>query len=128
MKFIICLDQNNGFSFHGKRQTKDKYIIDDMVKYTNSNIYCNDYSSKLFNDYNIKKQNSDDVFIFLEGNDVLQLYHNQIDEIIIYQWNCSYPSDSLLTLDFSYFYVVDKKIINGYSHEKVTRFILKKKL
>lgn len=131
MKVIICLDQNMGFSFNGKRQSKDKYVIEDItqyIEYKKSNIYVKPYSLDLFKDYNVNSIPNSNSYLFLEGNDVYNIpnLYDKIDELIVYCWNTIYPSDSKLCLNFLKFSNIDTYSFEGFSHEKITRFILKK--
>jgi len=105
MKVIICLDQNMGFSFNGKRQSNDKYVIEDImqyIEYKKSNIYVKPYSLDLFKDYNVNSIPNSNSYHFLEGNDVYNIpnLYDKIDELIVYCWNTIYPSDSKLCLNF----------------------------
>lgn len=131
MKVIICLDQNMGFSFNGKRQSKDKYVIEDImqyIEYKKSNIYVKTYSLDLFKDYNVNTIPDSNSYCFLEGNDVYNIpnLYDKIDELIVYCWNTVYPSDSKLCLNFLKFSSIETNSFEGFSHEKITRFILKK--
>lgn len=131
MKVIICLDQNMGFSFNGKRQSKDKYVIEDImqyIEYKKSNIYVKPYSFDLFKDYDVNAIPDSNSYCFLEGNDVYNIpnLYDKIDELIVYCWNTVYPSDSKLCLNFLKFSSIETNSFEGFSHEKITRFVLKK--
>ena len=46
---IVCLDENNGMFFNERRQSKDRYVIRDIVHMVENNtLYINEYSKELF--------------------------------------------------------------------------------
>ena len=46
---IVCFDENNGMFFNERRQSKDRYVIRDIVHMVENNtLYINEYSKELF--------------------------------------------------------------------------------
>ena len=60
---IICLDQRNGMYFNERRQSRDRYVIRDIVRTTKDGVlHINSYSKELFNEKLCKYVVSDDYF------------------------------------------------------------------
>ena len=133
MKIIICLDNNNGLMFNNRRQSRDSKVIDDIFKIIgSSNLYINDFSADIFADRNVIKQNdflekcSENDYCFIENVD-FEKYIKQINTIIIYRWNRSYPFDKKFNTDLlTSFRLENSTDFTGTSHDKITReeFIL----
>lgn len=89
----------------------------------------NEYSYKMFSDYDIKNLIVDNKFLskvgigeycFVEDRSLLP-YEQQIEKLIIYKWNRKYPVD--LYLDISLmdsWNIIETKEFMGSSHEKIT--------
>ena len=46
---IVCLDQKNGMYFNERRQSRDRYVIRDIVEMTKDAVlHINSYSKELF--------------------------------------------------------------------------------
>ena len=49
MKIIACLDDNNGLLFNNRRQSRDRVVIEDILKDChNSKLWINNFSKSLF--------------------------------------------------------------------------------
>lgn len=128
MNLIICLDNNGGYSFAGRRQSKDKTQLHNMLSLVGDNqLLLNEYSAGLFEiipdnvivcEDPLNSADKND-FCFIEN---INIDHTDINKVIIYRWNRAYPSDKKLTHN-----ILDgKKLIEildftGNSHEKITR-------
>ena len=54
MKVIVCVDDNNGMMFNNRRQSRDRILIEDVVKNViGGNLLMAPYSEPLFKDSNI---------------------------------------------------------------------------
>lgn len=130
MNLIICLDDNNGYSFANRRQSKDKVQLDKMMKTVGENrLFLNSYSAKLFETLHdniaicedpLNAAKKDD-FCFVENIDI---NIETIDKVIIYRWNRVYPYDKIIPEHV----LKDKKLISsvdfvGNSHDKITEEI-----
>ena len=133
MHLIVCLDENGGMTFNNRRQSKDKMLIEDVMKLTeNHRLFVSEYSSKLFEgenvivDNDLLKNAKEDDFCFVEKEDVFEAI-DKINDVVIYNWNRAYPSDK----KFPKTAVLNKKTLvettdfTGTSHEKITREIYK---
>jgi len=132
MKVIVCIDDNGGMLFGKRRQSKDKCLLEDVMKNTEK-IWIHSFSEKLFADYQ-EKIIVDDMFLekadkgeacFVE-NQKLSPYISQIEELIIYKWNRKYPADFRMDVDLSKWEMKEQIEFSGNSHEKITREIYSK--
>ncbi len=129
MKVIICIDDNKGMLFNKRRQSRDDKVLENIVSLTNE-VWIDSFSEKLFEGMNIKV-NVDSMFLikactgefcFIENQKLLP-YVDDIEQLIIYKWNRSYPSDFKLDLDLNEWKLVEAVDFAGNSHETITREI-----
>ncbi len=128
---VICVDDNNGMLFNNRRQSRDMLLIEDLIKYANTNkILINDFSKSLFADYEnnilisdtfLSDANENDI-CFVENID-LNEYKDKINTLIIYKWNRVYPADFYFKLDLNSYRLIETKDFKGNSHDKITREI-----
>ena len=130
MKIIACVDNNNGLLFNHRRLSKDRNVILDIENMVKENEFaCSEYSSQLFLNSNLKKftiKNELPQSGYYFAEDILPKDLENVDEIILYQWNREYPSDLKFEFDLKKYNEVDRKEFPGYSHEKITKIILKR--
>lgn len=99
MKLIVCVDDNLGISFFGKRQVWMKLKKIFLKPLKTIKVYLSQYSYDLYKDLNLdfkiisedEKNNFDGYFIY-EGR-VFDSFIDYVDEIICYNWNRNYPFD-----------------------------------
>lgn len=127
MNLIVCLDDNNGYSFASRRQSRDKVQLEKMLKTVGeSNLFVNDYTAKLFDALPSNVIVSDNPltaaqtgeYCFIEN---ITISNIQPEKVIIYRWNRHYPSDKKLPSEL----LSNKKLLSstdfaGNSHEKIT--------
>lgn len=132
MNIIVCLDDNLGMLFNKRRQSKDRYVIEDIAKFTNE-IWIQSFSKSLFEDslYPVKV---DDCFLdkapqnaycFVEA-DKASPYIDEIEHIIVYKWNRKYPSDFKFDIALENWKMIEQTEFSGFSHEKITKEIYAK--
>ena len=100
MKLIVCLDDKNGMSFYGRRQSADSAVITKIKEYVGEHsIYMDPYSEKLFSDKdriiaagNFLDLAGNNDCCFAEITDVSD-HVDRFDEIVIFRWNRVYPAD-----------------------------------
>ena len=128
MKLIVCLDDRNGMTFGGRRQSRDAVVIEKIIAMaTNGKLWMNGYSAKIFAEFSDKIQIDDafldnadtDDFCFVENLNVAQ-YSNQFNQIIVFKWNRHYPADRYLDIDLNTWKMDDSKEFSGNSHDKIT--------
>lgn len=133
MILILCLDKNYGMTFNHRRLSQDKNVMIDMVKMIKEDkIYMNKYSYELYKGLvcqNIivdEDLSNHDGYCLIEDCKIDKL-NDWIEEIIIYNWNRSYPSD----LTFPISLLDDWEIKESYefvgnSHALITKTIYKR--
>lgn len=129
MKVIICIDDNKGMLFNNRRQSRDAKVLEDIVSLTNE-VWIDSFSEKLFEGANVKI-NVDPMFLDKAGtsefcfveNQKLLPYVDDIEQLIVYKWNRSYPSDFKLDLDLNSWKLVEAVDFAGTSHDTITREI-----
>ena len=104
MTVIICVDNNGGILFNGKRQSKDrifrKYLLD-IVEKKNSRIAMSPYTYSQFKEderkelTDVKEEFSfDEDYIFLER--AIPILWEKVNNLILCCWNRDYPAGQLL--------------------------------
>lgn len=134
MKVILCLDDNNGMLFNKRRQSRDRIVTEDVFSDLNGQqLKISPFSEKLFADYSQSVCVDDDFLNKADENDVcfvedraLATFDN-ITEIVVYKWNRVYPADFKCDVDFEAFAMVEEYEFQGFSHEKITKQIFRKK-
>lgn len=134
MKIIVCVDDSGGMMFNNRRQSRDRTLIADVIEtVSDSKLYIDKYSEKLFVEYEGKYTVAEDMlyvadsqdFCFVE-NKQLQEFMDKIDEIIIYRWNRRYPSDFYFDIDMNGFKLCSADEFEGYSHDVITKEIFRR--
>lgn len=131
----LCVDKKRGTLFFGKRQSRDKLLIEEFVNsYLTHGIYVNEYSSPLFQNYEGIHITSDPIgdcpdggMCFIENIDI-KAHLDIIDMIVLYNWNVSYPSDSFFDIGLrkNGYKLLGKRDIVGNSHDVITKETYKK--
>ncbi|MEE1065405.1 MAG: ribonuclease Z [Acutalibacteraceae bacterium] len=134
MKIIVCVDKKNGMLFNSRRQSQDCLLRERIIKLSqNSKLWMNNYSAEQFGSSagfsvseNFLKEAKTGEYCFIE-NSVIPT--EDVEEIIIYKWNRTYPADTFLTFDLRSNGFKKQKSSNfpGNSHEKITEEIYIKK-
>lgn len=104
MNLILCLDNRNGMSFNGRKQSRDRVVDADVEQ--------------------LSKEKPDQYLRVDFWKDVPE---DKIKEILVYRWDKKYPADEFCPIDFSKWELVEQKELEGYSHEKITRERYKRK-
>lgn len=131
---VVCLDDKGGMTFLGKRQSRDRELIKDLIESTNSKIYISDFSQVLFKDYldrctvleDLLTDAPDGAVCFIENLPLISVI-DEVEEIILYKWNRVYPADRKTNIPFNRYYVVRETSFVGSSHDKISKVILKKR-
>ena len=130
MKIIVCLDDKNGMMFNGRRQSKDRVLVEKIIEMTRDDIlWLHPYSMQLF-DERTENLRVDEKFLelakkgeycFVEAQDV-KSYADSIEEIIIFRWNRVYPADSHFPVEMLDNFKIkgDSTTFSGKSHEIIS--------
>lgn len=148
MNIIVCVDKDLGMMFNNRRQSRDKILIKHILEFIKSNnlkLYINNFSKDIFNEFldEYKNQividenflnkvisnknnnsNSSMDYCFVENLDISK-YQDKIENLIIYDWDKSYPKDKYFTVDLNKFKLITTNEIVGNSHEKILEKIYK---
>ena len=129
MIVFVCLDDNNGMMFGGRRQSRDRVVIQDILaQYECSRLWIDEYSAKLFEgmegdistDKDFLQKAGQGEFCFVE-NQRLEQVKGKIEKLIVYRWNRNYPENFSLDLDLSQWVLESSVDMAGFSHEKITK-------
>ena len=129
MLAAICLDNCNGMSFHRRRQSRDRAVIEDLLLTASSaRLRIPPYSAELFEAcpeaviieeaYLERSLEGDICFVEL---DPLKPVEKRLEGLIVYRWNRSYPSDHRLDIALSDFILTKSYDFSGSSHERITK-------
>lgn len=137
MIVIVCLDDKNGMMFNGRRQSQDRCLRERIIDMTAGKVLCmNQYSAGQFDLKNISCVMVRDSFLeeanvgeycFVE-NEALAPYETNIEMLIVFRWNRTYPSDVHLdlVLDGSSWRLIETEEFSGHSHDVITMEVYKK--
>lgn len=129
MIVILCLDDKKGMMFNNRRQSKDKFVIQDILKLVDGKkLFISSYSESLFQglesnliiDDNFLNNVAKEDYCFVENNN-LKDFSEKIEKIIVYKWNRIYPSDLKLEIPIQDWNLIDSFEFAGNSHDKITR-------
>lgn len=128
---ILCLDSQNGLMFGGRRQSRDRLLLEDIRQFCEGKtLLMSEYSNRLFLQYGFAGQTVNPQFLsqagpgdicFIEGNDLLSIV-DRLEKLVLYCWNRVYPAD--LYFDPSLlegWRLLERKDFPGSSHELLTR-------
>ncbi len=101
MNIIVCVDDKFGISFMGRRVSRDRVVIDDIIKtigdkklfiHPDSSVLFSDCSDIVIPDKNYLDMAKSGDYCFAEKSDY-ENYAQNIESVIIYKWNRRYPAD-----------------------------------
>lgn len=130
MKIFVCIDDGGGTLFGGKRQSRDRLLIEDVRRTVgDGRLLVNAFSAPLFakeggvllSDDPLTEAKGGD-YCFIENLPLLPFAH-KIDVLYIYKWNRVYPATTHLDLDpvKNGFHLAETTDFVGSSHEKITK-------
>lgn len=136
MKIIVCVGDNNAMLFHNRRISRDRAVIEDILRMVSkevkkdgrARIWMNEYSSELFRTYSgdisvserFLEEAGEEEYCFVE-NVPIQEYKDEIQTVVLYRWNRKYPADIKFAMDLSRWKMVECVEFSGHSHEKITK-------
>ena len=130
MTYICCVDDYASLSFNKRRNSSDRFVIEDIIKTVGkAPLRVDTYTAKLFRDKQVPSLIVDDdclenakdgEFVFVERQNP-SAYLKAGDQLILYHWNRHYPSDNRLNLTGWNTLEITTGEFAGYSHEKITK-------
>ena len=129
MNLIICVDENLGMSFNGRRVSRDSVVVNKIIQISKERkLWIHSTSASLFSediqveidDNLLHKAGSNDL-CFVENLDVSD-FADSLRSVTIFNWNRRYPSDVKfpVSLFADRWKLVHREEFKGYSHEKIT--------
>ncbi len=129
MHLIVCLDDRDGMTFVGRRQSMDRLLRARMLQTVGSaKLWMNSYSARQFEEPTdsisvdedfLTKAGTED-YCFAENVDITGCLE-KIRNVIIYRWGRVYPSDvTFPTQILSAREKIRETAFPGSSHEKIT--------
>lgn len=127
MDVIVCLDDKNGMSFNGRRQSMDRVVRQHILQIANGRkLWMSSYSFGQFSQEDAEICVGDypeeaDVCFVEDATVLAQL--KDIQKIIVFRWNRVYPADTYFPMQRfeSNWQLIEKEDFAGYSHEMITR-------
>ncbi len=132
MYIAICIDDNNGMMFNRRRQSRDRVLLDDLIKLANGKLYICEYSEKLLSQ---RKDLQTEIGYFPEKDGVFfaecAVTHDMVcsaEGLIVYHWNRLYPQDLAFEFDPEEegFKLISTEEFEGSSHDVITKKIWKR--
>lgn len=129
MTLIVCVDDELGMAFGGRRQSRDRALCEDMVAFAaGRTLRMSHRSAKLFEgmDGNIASteefaQNATaDECCFVEFQSADELAE-RARALVLYRWNRHYPADLRFRVSLDGWRLDQVTEFPGTSHEKITR-------
>ncbi len=124
MKIVICLDDDLGMMFGGRRQSRDRVVCERAIALAGENkFYISPFSEKLFQELTGVTVDADmlsaagefDV-CFLED----MLPPEDTTDLTVFKWNRRYPGDVHFDPISAGFALISSEDFAGSSHEKIT--------
>ena len=132
MRVIVCLDDRNGMLFNRRRQSRDRRVVEDILRELGEKrLLVNGFSAPLFERAGDRIRVEDDPLAAAGREDVcfvenlpLAPWAAAIERLTVYRWNRVYPADMRLDLALeSGWHLVAALDFPGFSHEKITKEI-----
>ncbi len=134
MKLIVCLDDRDGMTFLGRRQSQDAVLRQDMLSYVaGGKLWMNSYSAAQFSgdsricvSRELPDQVAEEDYCFVEDLPVEDFLPAR--ELVIYRWNRHYPSDIKfpLALALEGMHPAGTTEFAGSSHERIIREVYRR--
>ena len=107
MNIIVCVDDEGGMLFGGRRQSKDKVLrAQARLLAQGQPLWMNSYTARQFAEdgYEVAQDEAflenapQSAWCFVENVDILP-FADKIRKVAVYRWNRLYPSDVKFPLD-----------------------------
>ncbi|MBR6530860.1 MAG: hypothetical protein IKT43_05540 [Clostridia bacterium] len=131
MTVFVCVDDNLGRTFLGKRQSRDRALCEDVLSLCRGRVlFLHEKSAPLFETVPCA-QSTEPLANCPRGGacfsefDALSFHKDKIDTLVLYRWNRTYPASTHLDLipEESGFSLSEETNFPGTSHDNITRSI-----
>ncbi len=129
MILMAAIDDKNGLLFQGRRQSRDRVLMQQILSRTaDSLLWIAPYSAALFGQaprLRVSKRFLDEAgpgeYCFVENCSVAP-YADRVEQIILYRWNRRYPGDLFFDIDVTNgrWRLASSRSFAGSSHEAIT--------
>lgn len=128
MKLALCIDDEGGMLFCGRRQSRDRLLLADLFSMREGGeLYVEPFSDRLLADLphavisreELSSLKAADIF-FAECPPIAPLLPFA-ETLILYRWNRIYPKDESVDISFSALSLAERTELVGSSHEKITK-------
>ncbi len=130
MNIIVCIDDDNGMLFHGRRQSKDRILRQQARALAQGQpLWMNSYTAGQFredgcevvSDEAFLENAPEDAWCFVENVDVIPVV-NKIQKVVLYRWNRLYPSDVKFPTELfaPKWQLISTRTFAGSSHDEIT--------
>lgn len=139
MILILCLDNQNGMCFGGKRQSSDQMVLKKIAEITfGQTLWVTPYTKTLFevsgmlayvpqlrvsNNPQLSAQGEEGSFCFVENQPI----QDGINQMLLFFWNTTYPATmhfEICPCDWS---CIAREIITGSSHKRIDMLCLERR-
>ena len=125
---ILCIDEQNGLLFNGRRQSRDQILREDVLRTAaGRRLWMNAYSFRQFGgegritvDEDFLAKAGPGELCFVEGLP-LRPHLSRLEGLILYRWNRRYPADVYLDIEPAAFRLLSSEEFPGRSHETITK-------
>ena len=125
MRVIVCLDDRDGVRFNGRRQSRDRAVVADILATTVGPLRMTADTATLFAEAAERVQISASPLTDAAAGDtcVLEtafLPDAAVEELVVYRWNRVYPADEYVNLPAAR-RLIAREEWAGFSHERITK-------
>lgn len=137
MIVIVCLDDKKGMMFNHRRQSRDQAVTERIRELcTGKKLWMSPYSDQLYGGLEGVEPVVNQDFLSLAGSgefclaesESLASHEENIEQVVVYWWNRTYPADVYLDLDLSRWERTERQEFPGTSHEKITEEIYERRI
>ena len=131
MKIAVCVAENGGITFNGRRVSRDKKILEDMISLfgrveVGESAFGMFERAGLAEGASVCAEENPDGALFIEKDPAE--YYGRAGTAVIYRFNVNYPADVYMTSSpaDNGFTLVSVTEFAGETHEKITREVYSK--
>ena len=120
MTVIICIDDDFGMAFGGRRQSRDKSVCEDIVRLADGRAIAMHRRSEILFE-GLGANISPDGEMFFVEFEAPTAFLEKADTLILYHWNRRYPADVRFDVSLEGWQLCETSEFAGTSHEKITK-------
>ena len=131
MHVIVCLDEQNGMLFNGRRQSRDRAVTEDIIKMAGGALWAAEYAKELFAegaahfDEQMLEKAGAEAYCFVEKQ-ALRSYEDRISSVTVYRWHWRYPADQRLDIALEDWRLESQTELAGFSHERISKEVYRR--